>query len=112
MYIVVVLMVSSLHIKFVNVYQKMQKVTAAAKKRFTSRFTSGINIFMSCLNFIRLLQVTFSSSQQRLNRPAVNAAQSVQDNNSESQVFSANEYINYEYFSFDELVAIFCIKTR
>ena len=70
MYIVVVLMVSSLHIKVVNVYQKMQKVTAAAKKRFTSRFTSGINIFMPCLNFIRLLQVVFSS-QQRLNRPAV-----------------------------------------
>ena len=33
MYIVVVLMVSSLHIKFVNVYQKMQKVTSAAKKK-------------------------------------------------------------------------------
>ena len=32
MYIVVVLMVSSLDIKFVNVYQKMQKVSAAAKK--------------------------------------------------------------------------------
>ena len=87
----------------------MQKVTAAAKKRFTSRFTSGINILMPCLNFIRLLQVVFSS-QQRLNRPAVNAVQSVQDNNSENQVFSANEYINYEYFSSDELVALFCIK--